>query len=483
MSKFVSNIMKLGSATILGQLLGIIVMPFLSRIYSPADFGIYQLFFSIVALIAVISCLSYSGAINLPKMDKDAANIVILCIFLITITTIVTTVFFIVFSANIDAILNSPGLSKYFPLLPIAIICSMLAFVLGCWMARLGEFGTMAKANLYSSISGKTVSVGSGMLSPSPLGLIFGTIINDATSLVVFLRKSVMYFHFFDEVSYERIKQLAHRYKKFPQYDLSANLASSAAGQCTPFLLAYFFSTIIVGFYAMSILIVSLPSKLVGNSLTSVFYQKMCVEKNVSGNLKNIVKSVHTRLISVGMFGFLVVMIIGPELFTFVLGTKWLTSGIYAQILSPYFFVLFISVPLVTILNVMEKQESSLWFNIYVFISTTFLLIIGGRYGDPIIVIILISANGVVAWTWMNMYTLKIAGVSRLDAVREIIHYLLFGLFVCLPLLIAKYFAISSHMLIFIALVLSIIYYLIIVHQDNELKKGLGNFIGNLVQR
>jgi O-antigen/teichoic acid export membrane protein len=475
--------MKLGSATILGQVLGIIVMPILSRLYTPADFGIYQLFCSLVALIASFSCLSYSSAINMPKKHEDAANIVILSLLLIIITSIVTTVFFFSFSGYIDQVLKTPGLSNYFFLLPLAIICNGFAFVLGYWLSRKEEFGTIAKANLISSISGKAVSVGSGLQSPSPFGLIFGTIINDATILIFLLRKTATDFHYFKEVSFEKIRQLAYRYKKFPQYNLSANLVSSAAGQCTPFLLAYFFSPIIVGYYAMSFLIVNLPLKLVGNSFVNVFYQKICAEKNVTGNIKNIVKSVHTRLISIGMFGCLIVMIIGPELFTFVLGNQWYTAGVYAQILTPFFFVLFISVPLLSILNVMEKQNINLWFNLYALLSNIFILIIGGLSGDPIIFMLLLSANSIVTWSWMNMYILKIVGVSRLDAVHEIFRYLLFGLFISLPLLIAKYYAIPSTILILIAIGVSAIYYLIIVYQDTELKKGLVNFIGDIRQK
>jgi len=483
MSKFISSILKLLTATILGQILGILVMPLLSRLYTPADFGLFQLFISLVALIATISCLSYSSAINLPQKHEDAANIVTLCFFLIIITAVITTIFFVVFSENVDRLLNSPGLSYYLLLLPFAIIFNSFAYVLSFWLSRREEFGTMAKGNLYSSVSGKAVSVGSGVLSPSPFGLIFGTIINDATLFVVFLRSTIADSHLFREVSYEKMKQLAYRYKKFPQYDLIARVANSATMQCTPFLLVFFFSPIIVGYYAMANLVINLPVKLVANSFSSVFYQKICTEKKETGCIKNIVRLVHTRLVSIGMFGCLIIMIIGPELFTFILGKNWYTAGVYAQILTPYFFVVFISVPLFSILNVMEKQDIFLWFNLLTLFSTIVVLIIGGLSGNPLIVMLLLSCNGIVFWSWVNMTTLKIAGVSRRDAGYEIIRYLLFGLLFCLPLIIAKYYSIQSPTIIFIALIVSVFYYMVIVYQDKQLKNGLVNFIGQIRQK
>jgi lipopolysaccharide exporter len=483
MSKMVANTLKLFSAAILGQLLGLIAMPILSRLYTPADFGIYQLFFSIVAVIAVISRFSYDYAINIPEKHEDAANIIVLCIFLIIITSIATMIFFFIFSGYIDSLFKTPGFSQYLFLLPLAIICNSFAYILGLWLSRKEEFGIIAKANLASSISGKAVSLGTGFISPSPAGLIFGVIVNDATIFIIFLKQILADIQFFKDVSYNRIKQLAIRYKKFPQYTLSAEFVGTASYQCIPFLLAFFFSSIIVGYYAMSIIMINLPLKLIANSFSSVFYQKLNVEKNLSGNINKIVKSVHTRLISIGMFGCLIGIIIGPELFAFILGEKWYTAGVYAQILMPSFFVMFISIPLLTIINVTEKQEISFLFYLYSFISTVFILIIGGYYGNPYVVMLLLSFNGVVSWGWMNLYTLKIAGVSRRDAASEIIRYFIFGLCISLPLLIVKYLAFQSIVLILIAIVVSVIYYLIILNQDTQLKNGLIDFISGIRQK
>ena len=480
MSKFLANVIKLSSATMLGQIIGFIVTPVLSRLYSPADFGIYSLFISLVTLIAVNSCFSYHGAINLPKKHEDGASIVMLCLFLLTITSIVTTIIFFGFSGFIGNILNSPGLSSYLFLIPLAILCNGVAFILTGWLSRKEEFGTIATANFTSSISGKGVSVGSGMLSPSPLGLIFGTIINDATIVIIVVRRTIADFHFFQNVSLKRIKEVAYRYKNFPQYNAIASIASTVNLSITPFFLALFFSPTIVGFYAMAHLVINVPLRLISNSIGSVFFQKACVEKNLTGSVKNIVKTVHTRLISLGMFASLVIMVIGPELFTVFLGAKWSTAGVYAQIFIPWFFVVFISVPLFTIYSVLELQNLNMRFNIVLLISRIVVLVIGGFIGDPLTVMVLFSGTGVFWWSGMNLYTLKIAGVEVRGAILEIVRYLLFGLLLCLPLIIAKYFSISSTMLILIAIVVSVIYYSIIVYRDTLLKQGLLNILAKV---
>jgi lipopolysaccharide exporter len=483
MSKFISNIIKLTSATLAGQILGIIVTPILTRLYLPADFGLSQLFFSLVGLIAVISCLSYEAAIQLPKDDDDAANIVVLCIGLIMLISILSTILFFLFSSYIGQELNVPALSNYVFLLPLAIICNSFAFVLNYWLSRRQEFSTIAKANFLSSVSGKAVSLGSGIISPSPFGLIFGTIVNDGTIALILLRKTFREIHFFQRLSFQRIKQMAIRYKKFPQYNAIANLAATASVQSTPFLLAFFFSPVIVGYYAIAYTVLRLPSKLIGSAIANVFFQKASLEKNFTGSISHIAKAVHSRLISIGMFSCLIIIIIGPELFTFALGAQWTTAGVYAQILAPWFFVAFISTPLSSIFNVLEMQGVNFWFNILLLISRVVVILIAGVFGNPIIGLILLSFTGVIFWSWMNMYTLKIAGVPIRDEFLEIIRFLSFGLFVCFPLIVAKFFNISTPVLIIITIVISVLYYATIISWDKQLKDGVVTSLKNIIQK
>jgi lipopolysaccharide exporter len=481
MSKFLSSVIKLFSATLVGQVLGILVTPVLSRLYTPADFGLFQVFLSIISVIAVISCLSYESAIVLPEKNEDAANLVTLCLFLIGTTSIIVSVFFILFSGVIEIVFNAPALSQYIFLIPLGIICNSIAFVLSYWMTRREEYGTMAKANITSSFTSRSVSIGFGVYSPSPFGLIFGTIINDATIICILLKKTVSDLRFFRTISFKKVKELAIRYKKFPKYNIGSELASSLSIQVTPLLLAVFFSPVIVGYYAMSYLVIRLPSKVIGNSIATVFFQKASEEKNRTGGVKNIVKSVNARLISVGILPTILLIIIGPELFTFALGIRWENAGVYAQILAPVFFVAFISVPILAIFNVMEQQRISLWFNVWNLFYTVIVLVIAGTLNDPLLGFILLSCIGVLSWSWMNLYSLKLAGVPARTVLLDIFRYLIFGIGLCTPLIIAKYYSVSSRLLIAVAVVVGIIYYLIIVYQDKQLQKGLLNFIRKFI--
>lgn len=482
MSKFISNVIKLFSATLAGQVLGILVTPLLSRLYTPADFGIYQLFFSIVSIIGVVSCFCYEAAIQLSEKDEDAANIVVLCIIISFFTTLVSTLCLFIFSYNVENLLNAPGLSTYFLLFPLALLCNSFTFVFISWLARRDEFGTIAKGNLFSSILSRGASVGSGIISPSPFGLIFGGIINDATIVANSLKKIIRDIHFFQKVSSQRIRYVARRYIRFPLYNTGAALAGTASTFGTPLMLAIFFSPVIVGYYAMAFIVIRLPTKVIGSALSQVFYQKACADKNLTGSIKNIAETIHTRLISFGIFACLIFMIIGQVLFDLVLGSQWSTAGIYAQIIVPWIFIAFISTPLLSILDVLEKQGANFLFGILLLLTRVISVFIGGFYNDPILAMVLLSVTGVFFWGLVNIYTLKLAGVSVFEAMKTIILYTLTSLLFCLPLIYAKYLAIPTLFLIVITIFLSIVYYTIIIFRDTQLKQGLIKSIQGFIE-
>ena len=131
----------------------------------------------------------------------------------------------------------------------------------------------------------------------------------------------------------------------------------------------------------------------------------------------------------------------------------------------------------------MEMQGANFWFNILLLITRVVVLVVACVLGDPVIGLVLLSATGVIFWGWMNMYTLKIAGVPIRNEAYEIIRYLVFGTLVCLPLIIAKYYSVSTIFLIVIALVLAAIYYAIVISRDNELKQGLFGSLKKISQK
>ena len=341
------------------------------------------------------------------------------------------------------------------------------------WLSRRKRFGSIAAAQVVNSVTSKVAQIGGGFLSAASFGLIVGWIIGSGTSLVVLLSQVKDDVLLFRTVTRATIKNIAIRYKNFPLYASWSALANSISTSLAPFFLAYFFTPTIVGYYSIANMVVLLPMNLVGNATSQVFYQRACEEKNRKGNIGNIVREIQQRLISIGMLPMFILLIIGPELFSVVLGSQWSVAGEYAGILAPWLLFVFIASPLGSIFNVLERQAVGLTFNLLILISRFVILIIGGLSGDPIVALALFSGTGVFFWGGMNLYLLKISGVPYRLGIKDYLKYFLLALIISVPLLITKFLSVSTIILFIVAGFVSLIYYCIIVYYDPVLKNTL----------
>jgi lipopolysaccharide exporter len=473
MTAFFSNVLKLVSGSIIAQILGILLIPVITRIYSPEDFGVYQLFLSISGILIAFSCLSYQLSIMLPKEDEDAANIVALCFILVTLISIVSGSFFIIFSDWIAHILNTPEISYYLVFLPLIVFLNGIFLGMTYWLTRRKRFGINATAQIVNSFSSKIVQIAVGLYSATSTGLIAGSIVSGIASLAVLFKQIKNDLPLFRKVTLKNIRSLAIRYKRFPLFTSWSTGANTISTQIAPLLLAYYFSPEVVGYYAIASMVVFLPMGIIGSATSQVFFQKACDEKNRTGSVTNIVREIQPRLISIGMFPMFVLMIMGADLFSFVLGSQWSVSGQYAAILAPWLLFVFIASPLTTIFAVLEKQTLDLTFNILILISRVVALVIGGLYGDPYVALLLYSVTGVLFWGWMNLYIVKISGISYRTGLFDYIRFFFLALVIAIPLIVVKLLSLPIYLLFITAGVVTIIYYSIVILQDSLLKNEL----------
>ena len=452
-------------------------IPLITRIYSPENFGTLQLFISVSSIIAIISCFSYQIAIMLPANDEDSVNIFVLCIILILFTSAFIGIISIIFAGKISYYFKDNYISNYLILLPISIFLSGLDLVMSYWLSRRIKFGVITISRMSNVISSKLAQIGFGVGGISSCGLILGQVVGIAISnmfMAYYIKNEAS---LFNRVSMKSILVLALKYKNYPLFSSWSAIANSISTQVPSFMLAFFYSTTVVGHYSLANMVINMPMAILGSAIGPVFFQKISEEKNKDESVKQIVYETYKKLVSIGILPMIIMMIISEDLFSFVFGTNWTISGTYSRILIPWIFLVFISSPLSTIFDVFEKQAVGLYFNLTLLLSRVLALYVGGTYGSPIFTLTLFGFTGVVFWGWMNYYLLKISGISYKESVEILIKYMVLSITASIPLVICKYFLLSQYIIFFVAGVTTLIYILIIIHKDLTLKIELQKLI------
>ena len=161
--------------------------------------------------------------------------------------SIVTAVVFLV-NEEVLARMKLTGIEPYLWLLPVGIFFSGAVAILNGWNARLNEFARQSISN----VSGRLVSTFGGILA-GMVGLTSGGIliaVNVGYSVFVFLVLAFLsYSSVFGcnapKVSWEKVKGLASRYRKFPLVTSWSSLLSAVSIGLPAFFLTAYFSTAI----------------------------------------------------------------------------------------------------------------------------------------------------------------------------------------------------------------------------------------------
>ena len=228
------------------------------------------------------------------------------------------------------------------------------------WLSRKIRFGVIAGSRILNTLSTKAFQLAIPIWNVSPLGLIAGYVVGYGFADLFMLKGVKEDLKIFKKVSVKKMKEMAIEYKNFPLFSSWSTLANTISPQVPTFLLAYFYGTSVVGYFSLANQVVNMPMGLLGIAIQQVFFQKISEVKNGNekGDMKVIVGEVYKKLILIGVFPMILLLILGEEIFTFAFGESWYISGTYVKILVPWIFLVFLSSPISTLYSVFEKQKS-----------------------------------------------------------------------------------------------------------------------------
>ena len=475
-SGFLANVLKLVTGSIVAQAVAILVTPIVTRLFAPEPFGIAALFTSIVTVISVVSCLRYELAIMLPKTDEEAANILSVSVCSVVIISAVTALFFFLAGDVIANALNAPKLKIYLWMLPLAVLSKGLFLAFNFWDSRMKRFGQLSFVRVVSSLTTQTTKVGAGFAGHVSGGVLIGTNVLGYVVSASMLGGQIWRDNhqlLKGNIRWKNMLEEVVRYKEFPIYSTWAILLETTSHQLAPLFLAIFFSSGVVGFFALGLRVLSFPIRLIGQAIGQVFFQK-AAEVQHKGQLNEVVKEVFQRMISLGMFPFLLLALLGKDLFSFVFGSQWAEAGVYIQMLSLWIFFVFILTPLSNLFSVLEVQKEGFYCNLSLFLSRAISLSIGGILGSPRLAIALFSVVGTVGSSWMCLWILYKAKVSVTTSTAILARYLLLSL-PFLGIIGGGHYLLELHVLytLGMSVLCSIFYYGVVIYQDVHIRTQL----------
>lgn len=386
-NEFLRHVLALMSGTALAQVVVMALMPVLSRLYTPEQFGILAAFTSVVAIISAVAALKYDMAIMLPERDEDAIVLKRTVTWVAFISGLIATVVCLILAQPIAEMINAPDVAPWLVIAGLSAFTLAEIAALGYWLNRKSRYAEMASNRVVQSGSTAILQLLFGFVKPLGVGgLILGTILGQLVSIFA-LRRKTPELRNGDAPSLRERTKLLRRYRRMPL--LNAPTALIDAVRMNGILLVIgAISLGSLGQFSMAWRMVEVPAALISGALAQVFFQRLSVTP--PGQMQKAVWMSVMRSALFGIVPFVLVFALSPWLFPLVFGAEWDLSGHFARALVPWLFMNLITSPISTIFVVTERQHIMLVYSI------VFTVV-------PISIILWLSADMLFAVTMMSL--------------------------------------------------------------------------------
>lgn len=393
----IRNFAKLLSANVVAQVIGLLVYPILTRIYSPEDFGLLNLFLSIGGILIILSTCEYYYAIVLPKKEKDAISVFhVGCIVLLLVTILVAIS--VCFADAISVLLKSPALAKYYWMMPIYVMVMGGWNLLNYWYIRNTRYTRISRYQISQSVLSAASKIGLGYGGVLKGGMIYSVVFAPLLSLLISLsvdfRKNICPLF---RVSWHGIREQSRKYSNFPFYVAPRSFINMLAGQMPILLLTPFFGAKLVGFYSLALLLGYTPIGTVTRAVYQVLYQQTMEKVHQSERIGSIFRRFIIGASAVMLPLFIGISFILPELTAWLFGNEWYVSGEYVRWMLPWLFFSFISCSINYLFDVFMKQKWGLFFEILLAALRVVGLVIGVWKQDFVLAIAAYSIGTAIA--------------------------------------------------------------------------------------
>lgn len=355
---FVRRVSVLAGGTALGQLVIAVSSPLITRLYSPEDVGLLAVFISILAPILALASFRYDVAIVLPRQDSTAIQLVYLSLCLVMVSALFAASALLVIGPELASSLKVPQLKGYLWLLPVSIVGGGFFQTLSYWGIRKKSFKTIGQARLLQSVVLVLTQITLGVLSVVPSGLFAGDALSRGFGTSRLAREALKHAADLGPPCSRSLRNVAHRYRRFPQFSVGPAVLNTLSLQLPALILSYQFGATPVGMFAIGQRILGGPLSMVSTAVGQVFLGDTAEAAHVAPeSLANRFIRAARVLAIVGAAVVVPVAATAPWLFRSVFGDDWQTAGRYLQFLAPMFIMQFVSSPMGSILDVLERQD------------------------------------------------------------------------------------------------------------------------------
>jgi len=330
-SAYRRDILLQSAGNSLAQMIGVLSMPILTRIYDPAHFAAFSLFKELVAGAGILVTLRLEYLVMLPVSQQRADDLVRVIVRLSAVHLLLFTPILLFLSGSMwipSALQPVADWSWAVPVTACAISLSV------AWQQSVQKHGDF-KRSAIAEVVGRIFYVASGFIGalalPNSAGLMLSMAAGALGKAIWLVRARSTLFIDAWRAPQHRIDAATKRLAA----STSVSQLISIVGSAAPMLyIADAFSAAELGQYGLVVSTLFLPSSFVGQAIGQVFYQRAAESHGAGLDFRSLFWTTSLSALKIALPLFVFVALVAPAAYPIVFGSEWAQAGELAQIMT-----------------------------------------------------------------------------------------------------------------------------------------------------
>jgi len=362
-SRFRQNFVGIAKASLLAQVLSLIATPFLTRLYSPADYGALTLFSSLSSVLLAFATLRFDWSVPNASSRAQAVALMVIGFIALSVIGVTASVTLWLFASHLTFWRGFQALSPYLPVLPIALVGSGLQQLMQGWFIREGDLTAVSKSKITQGAVSLGLSIVGGILRTGAWGLIVSSVVAVWVGIGTLFRHASGFKAVLGRLSRKRIKATYFCYLRESIVSTLVALINTASLTVTPVLLSQFYSAVEVGWYVFVLRFATTPVAMFTTAIGQSFWAEAAsLVRTDPVALQRLYLRLSRRLLMLGV-PVAIMCLLGPLYISFIFGEAWTPAGYILAALAPLVLGQIVASPL-SHLGVHRKQHWQFFWDV-----------------------------------------------------------------------------------------------------------------------
>jgi len=363
-NSFLKRVGVLASSTAGAQLIALMTLPIVTRLFSVHDIGLISLVTAIFSFSTAIMSFKFENAI-LISSNREKYTIASTCLYLIVLNTLLISGLFSVFYfAGQFGFDQLPSWTAFFLL---ATLPGLGLFNLNraLWL-RNQKTRNIAQTTLLRSLGQSLGRIAGGVAQLGISGLFIGEFLL-AWAVAPFL-KSPRDIGRLAAFAKGKTKAVVKKYSNYILLEFPSTLMNNLALFLPVPLVANLYGIESAGIFGIAHRIATLPVSQVSRAVADVTQMEMAdaYRKGEKQRVKELFWTISKRLFVFALLPLIASITLAPFLIGYILGQEWSQAGYIIAILSPWLFAQTVVGPITRILILLQRQELKLLYDVFI---------------------------------------------------------------------------------------------------------------------